>query len=443
MASQSVIGFVGLDQLSLQLASSLLRSGYAVQAFETCSPLLDEFTNQGGIRCACPVEAGKDVVALVVLISHADQINDLLFGHESALKGLRKDAVIILHSTILPAHIQKLEKRLTEDLERVFVVDIYVSKGMSEVLNGKIMIISSGQSDAITRARPILSAMSERLYVFEGALGAGSKIKMVIELLEGIHFVSSVEAISLGAQAGIHPWMIYDIISNAAGNSWVFKNHVPQLLRDNQTKHLLNTFVQNLGIVLDMAKSCTFPLPLLAVACQQLIAGSSHGHGNDGDDTLIKAWEKVYGVNITNAVNAETYSPEELANQITTESKSVNRIGFIGLGAMGFGMATHLLRSNFCVIAYDVYKPTLSQFANEGGLIGSSPAGVSKDVDVLVIMVTNEAQAESVLYGDLGAVSALPSGASVIISSTVSPAYVSQLERRLQSRSSICEIATP
>ncbi|GMQ11551.1 hypothetical protein CsSME_00054150 [Camellia sinensis var. sinensis] len=274
--------------------------------------------------------------------------------------------------------------------------------------------------------------MSERLYVFEGALGAGSKIKMVIELLEGIHFVSSVEAISLGAQAGIHPWMIYDIISNAAGNSWVFKNHVPQLLRDNQTKHLLNTFVQNLGIVLDMAKSCTFPLPLLAVACQQLIAGSSHGHGNDGDDTLIKAWEKVYGVNITNAVNAETYSPEELANQITTESKSVNRIGFIGLGAMGFGMATHLLRSNFCVIAYDVYKPTLSQFANEGGLIGSSPAGVSKDVDVLVIMVTNEAQAESVLYGDLGAVSALPSGASVIISSTVSPAYVSQLERRLQ-----------
>ncbi|XP_028089711.1 uncharacterized protein LOC114290034 [Camellia sinensis] len=69
---------------------------------------------------------------------------------------------------------------------------------------------------------------------------------MVIELLEGIHFVSFVEAISLGAQAGIHPWIIYDIISNATGNSWVFKNHVPQLLRDNQTKHLLNTFVQNL-----------------------------------------------------------------------------------------------------------------------------------------------------------------------------------------------------
>lgn len=43
---------------------------------------------------------------------------------------------------------------------------------------------------------------------------------MVIELLEGIHFVASLEAMSLGAQAGIHPFIIYDIISNAAGNSW-------------------------------------------------------------------------------------------------------------------------------------------------------------------------------------------------------------------------------
>ncbi|CAL5340513.1 unnamed protein product [Camellia sinensis] len=87
------------------------------------------------------------------------------------------------------------------------------------------------------------------------------KIKMVIELLEGIHFVSSVEAISLGAQAGLDESIMPD------------------------------GFLSNLkGIVLDMAKSC-----------------SSHGHGNDGDDTLIKAWEKVYGVNITNAANMLRY----------------------------------------------------------------------------------------------------------------------------------------
>lgn len=69
---------------------------------------------------------------------------------------------------------------------------------------------------------------------------------------------------------------------------------------------------------------------------------------------LVQAWEEVLGVRIADAANAEIYSPEQLANQNTGKSSAVNRIGFIGLGAMGFGMATHLLRSNFCVIGFDV-----------------------------------------------------------------------------------------
>lgn len=69
---------------------------------------------------------------------------------------------------------------------------------------------------------------------------------------------------------------------------------------------------------------------------------------------LVQVWDKVLGVSITGAANEEIYSPEQLAKQITAMSSTVNRIGFIGLGAMGFGMATHLLSSNFCVLGYDV-----------------------------------------------------------------------------------------
>lgn len=62
----------------------------------------------------------------------------------------------------------------------------------------------------------------------------------------------------------------------------------------------------------------------------------------------------MFGVNITDAANSKIYNPEELAHQICAESDKVKRIGFIGLGAMGFGMATHLVKSNFSVIGYDV-----------------------------------------------------------------------------------------
>ncbi|KAL6552847.1 hypothetical protein OROHE_008211 [Orobanche hederae] len=488
MGEKVVVGFVGLDEVSLELAASLVRSGYAVQAFETSSQLMDGFSELGGKKCASLMETGKGVNALVTLVSHVDQIEDLFYGDEGALKGLLKDVIIIVHSTILPAHIQNMEKVFTEYYQ-MKVVDMYVLKGVSETSNGRLMIVSSGQLESLSRAQPFLSAMSGKLFLFEGDLGAGSKCKMVIELLEGIHFVASLEAMSLGVQAGIHPWIIYDIISNAAGSSWVFRNYIPHLLRGIQsTHHMLSAFNQKLGIVLDMAKSQIFPLPLLSVAHQQILAGS-HGVKNDDVDTsLLKVWEKLTGVKILEAANAKSYNPEELASQLSTKSETVKRVGFIGLGAMGFGMATHLLKSNFSVLGYDlfnitalyphginipsvqviyahfpkamasphrswtwnvkvkVYNPTLCRFENEGGIAGSSPADVSKDVDVLVVMVTNEYQAESVLYGDNGAVPstqriyvhccfevvALPSGASLVLSSTVSPTFVRQLERRLQ-----------
>lgn len=58
------------------------------------------------------------------------------------------------------------------------------------------------------------------LVLFLFLVSSCSKIKMVIELLEGIHLVASMEAMFLGTQAGLHPWILYNIISNAAGNSW-------------------------------------------------------------------------------------------------------------------------------------------------------------------------------------------------------------------------------
>ncbi|KAL0342346.1 UNVERIFIED_CONTAM: L-threonate dehydrogenase [Sesamum calycinum] len=330
--ARGAVGFVGLDEVSLNLAASLLQSGYAVQAFEASSQLLDDFSKQGGKRCTNLMESGQGVNALVILISHVDQINDLFFADEVFLR---------------------------EDYQIEIVVDMHASKAVSEALNGKVMITLKLYVLFIGHTAEFnfcsVAAMGEKLFLFEGDIGAGSKSKMVIELLEEIHFVASLEAMCLGAQAGIHPRIIYDIISNAAGNSWVFKNYVPHLLRGNQsTHHLLSAFNQNLGIVLEMAKSLIFPLPLLTVAHQQILAGYSHGV-KDGEDTaLLKVWEKLSGVNIIDAANAKAYNPEELASKLSTKSKTVKRIGFIGLGAMGFGMATHLLKSNFTVLGYDV-----------------------------------------------------------------------------------------
>ncbi|KAK1302075.1 hypothetical protein QJS10_CPB12g01567 [Acorus calamus] len=427
----SVVGFVGLDDLRLTMASALVRSGYHVQGYEDSGTMMDGFLKLGGTKCANCKEAGRDASAVIVLASIEDQMDNLFFGEEGILKELHKDAVIIIQSPVSLARIQKLVKHLA-GAGYTYIVDVHASRGVSKGLNGKVMATMSGKREAIEKAEAVVSAMDGKLYVFEGEVGVGSKIRMVNKLLEGIHLVVALEAMFLGARAGIHPSIIYDIISHAAGSSRVFVDIVPKLLSGDQAfGHSLRNAADNLGYIMDAAKSLTFPLPLSAVARQLLMHGFTSKSGEDADVAPFKVWENAFGINIQSAATADSYNPELLADQIKKSSHTVKKIGFIGLGAMGFGMATQLIKSKFHVTGFDVYKPTLSRFGSAGGMMAHTPAEASKDVDVLVVMVANEVQAENVLYGEAGSVSVLPDGASIILSSTISPGFMIRLEKRL------------
>lgn len=79
----------------------------------------------------------------------------------------------------------------------------------------------------------------------------------------------------------------------------------------------------------------------------------------------MQAYEQIYGMNIRDATKQPSYDPSELARELTATAKGVKKIGFIGLGAMGFGMASHLLKSGFSVIAYDVRSDFIIYISND------------------------------------------------------------------------------
>ncbi|KAL2120953.1 hypothetical protein VTJ04DRAFT_4980 [Mycothermus thermophilus] len=107
-------------------------------------------------------------------------------------------------------------------------------------------------------------------------------------------------------------------------------------------------------------------------------------------------------------------------------------IAFIGLGAMGFGMATHLVKQGYPVTGFDVYQPTLDRFQSAGGQVASSPAAAVSDKPYCICMVATAQQAESVLLsGPNPAIPALPQGAVLLVCSTVPADWIKSLERKL------------
>ncbi|KAH8785966.1 oxidoreductase [Diaporthe sp. PMI_573] len=107
-------------------------------------------------------------------------------------------------------------------------------------------------------------------------------------------------------------------------------------------------------------------------------------------------------------------------------------VSFIGLGAMGFGLATNLVKRGFPVTGFDVWAPTLERFRQAGGSSAATPAEAVAGKSLCVVMVATAQQAQGVLLeGDAPAVPALPHGATLLICSTVPAAFVQGLARQL------------
>ena len=108
-------------------------------------------------------------------------------------------------------------------------------------------------------------------------------------------------------------------------------------------------------------------------------------------------------------------------------------VSFIGLGAMGFGMATNLIKQGYAVTGFDVWAPTLERFRAAGGLTATTPAEAVADKSFCVCMVATAQQAQAVLLdGPNAAVPSLPKGAALLLCSTVPCDYVQSRDRQLR-----------
>lgn len=112
-------------------------------------------------------------------------------------------------------------------------------------------------------------------------------------------------------------------------------------------------------------------------------------------------------------------------------------IAFAGLGAMGAGMALHLLRSGFPVTGYDIYAPSLDRFLTAASTplakTATCPAAAASACRIFICMVANSLQATPLLFDPTtGAAPALPENATILICSTVSPAYITEIADRLR-----------
>jgi len=262
--------------------------------------VLQSIAAEGAHVHRTPADLGPHVDAVVVLVVNADQTEQVLFGPQGAAGTLRPGAVVIASSTVAPAFAESLGERLAA--RGLLHLDAPVSGGAARAASGEMTVMASGSTAAFDAAAPVLGAIAAKVYRLGDRPGMGSKVKMINQLLAGVHIAAATEAMALGIRAGIDPDALYEVISNSAGSSWMFANRVPHILAGDYTPlSAVNIFVKDLGIVLDSARALTFPLPLTSAAHQMYLATSASGLGGEDDSAVIKMFQKLTGIELPHA----------------------------------------------------------------------------------------------------------------------------------------------
>jgi putative dehydrogenase len=297
MPKANKIGFVGLGAMGMGMATQLLKKGFQVAAVDARAEVKERWTAAGGTWAESPAAAAIDAEVLVAMVVNAEQIESVLFGDKGALKNLPPKGVVIATSTVPPAFSRELGKRLAESDH--LLIDAPVSGGVVGAESGGLSIMASGSDEAFEIGEPVLQAMAAKIYRIGKEPGLGSIVKTVNQLLAGAHIALAAEAMAFGTRAGVDPQVLFDVISNSAGSSWMFNNRVPHMLKGDFTPlSAVNIFVKDLGIVLDVAHELRFPLPMAAIAHQVFLAAASLGQGNQDDSSVVKLFEKVSGVSV-------------------------------------------------------------------------------------------------------------------------------------------------
>jgi 2-hydroxy-3-oxopropionate reductase len=110
------------------------------------------------------------------------------------------------------------------------------------------------------------------------------------------------------------------------------------------------------------------------------------------------------------------------------------RLGFIGLGIMGSGMARNLLKAGYDVVVWNRTASKMDPLVAEGAEAAASPANVAEQCDVILICVSDTPDVEAVLLGDEGVIHGVREGALVVDCSTISPIRTKELAEALSEK---------
>lgn len=293
------VAVIGLGSMGMGAAKSCIGAGLDVYGVDLNPDALTELQQAGAAGVSNnAADFAAQLDAVLILVVNGEQERRVLFGDSNTPNSraladkLKPGTAVMCSSTVAVEDAKFIAAELQK--RELAMLDAPVSGGAAKAASGDMTVMASGEQAVFDQLQPVLDAVAGKVYRVGDDIGKGTTVKIIHQLLAGVHIAAGAEAMAMAAKADIDLATMYDVVTNAAGNSWMFENRMQHVVDGDYTPlSMVDIFVKDLGLVSDAAKSLKFPTPLAATALSMFTQASNAGYGKEDDSAVIKIFQDI------------------------------------------------------------------------------------------------------------------------------------------------------
>ncbi|HEY9391907.1 MAG TPA: NAD(P)-dependent oxidoreductase [Mycobacteriales bacterium] len=280
-------GFVGLGLMGAPMARNLLRAGFPLTVWNRTRDRAEALARDGATVVARPREIGATAEVVVTVLSDDAAVEDVLFGPEGVVQGMRPGGTILDMSTTSPGQVISTAERLAE--RDIGFIDAPFFGSTDPARSGDLWVTVGAEDADLERVRPHLDAMCGTVFHM-GPVGAGSVMKLCGNLIGTGMQGLLAEAFALGRVGGLDLRRMLEVIQTIDCAAPMFDVKGAQVVEEDYAPRFpLKHALKESRLARDLGETYGVRLNVTRGVCANLDVAARAGYADEDVIAVLKA----------------------------------------------------------------------------------------------------------------------------------------------------------
>lgn len=287
------VAFIGLGAMGAPMALNLAQAGATLAVYNRSSGKTAALAAAGATVAPTPAAAAADADVVCTCVANPQALRDVLLGDEGAIGGAKPGALFIDFSTVDPATVREMAAACAE--RGGAFMEAPVSGGVKGAREGSLTIMVGGEEADFERAQPVLEVVGETIS-HVGPVGSASAIKLINQMLVGVHLAAALQAFVLAQRAGLDLDVLHGVLTASTGDSAMLRRGARNLFQDDfEPGFKVDLLLKDLRLARGLGQEADVPLTLAATTQELFEAASQRGLGERdiASAVLTMPWDRM------------------------------------------------------------------------------------------------------------------------------------------------------